>query len=203
MTYKNLLADIKNAAIQSTSTINMPSNKSFYEVDLNNRIIHGPSIISVQGEHYAETVYFLVDRFYDNMDLAQTNCVIHYVINDKSYVYAVPFCDVRSYEGKIIIPWSISMSATQTSGTIQYFISFYLLDNSQLAQDYSIEGDIDNPEYIYNLNTRPASSQVLVTLSSEDFAEEDNTLNLPSYYEELIGNFINIANSSATFWTDV
>lgn len=193
MTYKNLLADIQNAAINSTTTIDMPSNKYFYEIDLNNRLINGPSVISVQGEHYAETVYFLVDRFYDNMDLAQTNCVIHYVINDKSYIYAVPFCDIRSYDGKMIIPWSISMSATQTSGIIQYFIRFYLLDDINL----------DEPKYIYNLNTRPASSRVLVTLSSEDFVEEDNALNLPNYYEELISNFVSIANTSATFWRDV
>ena len=194
MTYKNLLAQIQNAAIQSTTTVNMPSNKQFYEIDLSSRTINGPATISVQGEHYAETVYFLVDRFYDNMDLAQTNCVVHYVIGDKSYVYAVPFCDVRSYDGKIIIPWTISMSATQESGTVQYFVRFYLIDNSENTED---------PQYIYNLNTRPATSQVLTTLSQEDFVEEDNTLNLPSYYEELVSNFNTIANTAAVFWTDV
>lgn len=194
MTYKNLLTKIQNAAIQSTTTVNMPSDKQFYEIDLSSRTINGPATISVQGEHYAETIYFLVDRFYDNMDLAQTNCVVHYVINDKSYVYAVPFCDVRSYDGKIIIPWSISMSATQKSGTIQYFVRFYLIDDSE---------NTENPQYIYNLNTRPATSRILTTLSQEDFAEEDNTLNLPSYYEELINNFNAMANTATVFWTDV
>lgn len=194
MTYKNLLTKIQNAAIQSTTTVNMPSDKQFYEIDLSSRTINGPATISVQGEHYAETIYFLVDRFYDNMDLAQTNCVVHYVIDDKSYVYAVPFCDVRSYDGKIIIPWSISMSATQKSGTIQYFVRFYLIDDSE---------NTENPQYIYNLNTRPATSRILTTLSQEDFAEEDDTLNLPSYYEELINNFNAIANTATVFWTDV
>lgn len=194
MTYKNLLTKIQNAAIQSTTTVNMPSDKQFYKIDLSSRTINGPATISVQGEHYAETIYFLVDRFYDNMDLAQTNCVVHYVIDDKSYVYAVPFCDVRSYDGKIIIPWSISMSATQKSGTIQYFVRFYLIDDSE---------NTENPQYIYNLNTRPATSRILTTLSQEDFAEEDNTLNLPSYYEELINNFNAMANTATVFWTDV
>lgn len=194
MTYKNLLTKIQNAAIQSTTTVNMPSDKQFYEIDLSSRTINGPTTISVQGEHYAETIYFLVDRFYDNMDLAQTNCVVHYVIGNKSYVYAVPFCDVRSYDGKIIIPWSISMSATQESGTIQYFVRFYLIDDSE---------NTENPQYIYNLNTRPATSRILTTLSQEDFAEEDNTLNLPSYYEELINNFNTMANTATVFWTDV
>lgn len=195
MTYKNLLSSIKNAAIQTTTTVDMPSNKQLYEVDLNSRTINGPATISVQGEHYAETVYFLVDRFYDNMDLAQTNCVIHYVINNKSYVYAVPFCDGRSYDGKLIIPWNISMSATQTSGTIQYFIRFYLIDDS--------ENDSEDFYYIYNLNTIPASSRVLTTLSQYDFVEEDNTLNLPTYYEELINNLTSMVDTATVFWVDV
>lgn len=194
MTYKNLLAKIENAAIQTTTTVNMPSGKQFYTIDLDSRTINGPATISVEGEHYAETVYFLVDRFYDNMDLAQTNCVIHYVVGDKSYIYAVPFCDVRSYDGKIIIPWSISMSATQESGTIQYFVRFYLIESD--------ENDTE-PQYIYNLNTRPASSRILTTLSSVDFTQEDDTLNLPTYYEELISNFNSIANSASVFWVDV
>lgn len=193
MTYKNLLLQIKNAAIQTTTTVEMPSGKQFYTVDLNSRTINGPATISVQGEHYADTVYFLVDRFYDNMDLAQTNCVIHYVINDQSYIYAVPFCDIRSYDGKIIIPWSISMSATQASGVIQYFMRFYLIDSDESAEE---------PEYIYNLNTQPATSRILTTLSQEDFTEENNALNLPSYYEELISNFNSIANNATVFWTD-
>lgn len=194
MTYKNLLAKIKNAAIQTTTTVNMPSDKQFYEIDLSSRTINGPATISVQGEHYAETVYFLVDRFYDNMDLAQTNCVVNYVIGDNSYVYAVPFCDVRSYDGKIIIPWTISMSATQESGTIRYFVRFYLLDNDENEEE---------PEYIYSLNTQPASSRILTTLSQEDFAEEDSELNLPSRYEELVAHFNTIANNATVFWTDV
>ena len=197
MTYKNLLNQISNAAVNTNTVIEVPSNKYLYEVDLITRTIQGPEMISVQGEHYAETIYFLVDRFYDNMDLAQTNCVIHYVINDKSYVYAVPFCDIKTYDGKIIIPWAISMSATQAAGTIRYFIHFYLLDN--------IIDDNEHLEYTYSLNTRPTSSRIVQTLSEEElnFIEEDQELNLPSYYEELLNTLDQKVNTAATFWLDI
>jgi hypothetical protein len=78
MNYKSLLSEINNAAMASTlvDAIVVPSNKQLYNVDLNTRKIEAPEVLSIQSEHYAETVYFLVDRFYDNMDLAQTNCVI-------------------------------------------------------------------------------------------------------------------------------
>jgi len=70
MVFKDLLREISNAAINTTITANVPSNKKLYTVDLNSRSIDSPSIISVENEHYAETVYFLIDRFYGNMDLA-------------------------------------------------------------------------------------------------------------------------------------
>lgn len=194
MTYKNLLAEINNAAIATIDTVDVPSNKHFYNIDLESRTISGPTTISVQGEHYAETIYFLVDRFYDSMDLAQTNCVVRYIANGQSYIYAVPFCDIRSYDGKMIIPWSISISATQQPGTIEYDVQFYLIDNTV---------ESDDPPFLYNLVTRPATSRVLVSLSSNDFVEEDNTLNLPSRYEELITEMTQMANNVAVFWTDV
>ena len=131
MNLTNLLQDIlqdKTSPGMAPETIILPTSQKLYEVDLSTRTISGPETLSVQSDHYAETVYFLVDRFYDHMDLSQTNCVIQYVINGESYVYAVPFCDITTYEGKMVIPWSISLSATKNSGNIKYFMKFYLLE---------------------------------------------------------------------------
>ena len=111
MNYKSLLSEISNA-VSASSVVDkliVPSNKQLYTIDLETREVEAPEILSIQSEHYAETVYFLVDRYYDNMDLAQTNCVVQYAIGDNSYVYAVPFCDISTYEDKIIIPWTVSI----------------------------------------------------------------------------------------------
>lgn len=160
MNYKNLLAEIHNATMASSlDAIVVPSNKQLYNIDLVSREVEAPEVLSIQSEHYAETVYFLVDRYYDSMDLAQTNCVIQYTINDQAYIYTVPFCDVTTFENKIIIPWSVSISATKESGTVRFIIRFYLMEE-------------DTAEFAYSLSTLPAQSKVLKSLPQEDFEEE-------------------------------
>ena len=184
-------------------TIIIPTSQKLYEVDLSTRTINGPETLSVQSDHYAETVYFLVDRYYDHMDLAQTNCVVQYVSNGESYVYAVPFCDITTYEGKMIIPWTISLSATKESGNIKYFIRFYLIQ-SEYVEDLSEMPDV---EFSYCLNTLPATSTVLHTLSANDFIAEDEVLGmdleLPERYFELVNIFAQMSDNATIYWNEV
>jgi hypothetical protein len=49
----------------------------------------------VQKDHNAETLYFILDRYYDNVDLATMSCIVQYqnASKDKAssgYIYAVP-----------------------------------------------------------------------------------------------------------------
>ena len=191
MNYKSLLYEIQEASQQGPTpdTIIIPSNKQLYEIDLDARTIHGPETLSVQSDHYAETVYFIMDRYYDSMDLAQTSCVVQYVSNGNSYVYAVPFCDVTTYEGKIIIPWTISASATQVSGNVKYFLRFYLMD--------------ETAEFTYSLSTLSATSTILKTLSQQEFVDEDETLELPERYFELVNTFMQMVDNATIYWNDV
>ena len=169
-----------------------------YEIDLSTRTIHGPETLSVQSDHYAETVYFLIDRYYDNMDLAQTNCVVQYVSNGESYVYAVPFCDVTTYEGKMIVPWTISASATKTAGTIKYFVKFYLVEGITSPET----GEVIDAAFTYSLNTLPATSTILKTLPAADFIKEDETLALPERYFELVSIFAQMVDNSTIYWNE-
>ena len=182
-----------SSQLPAPETIIMPTSQKLYEVDLSTRTISGPETLSVQSDHYAETVYFIMDRFYDNMDLAQTNCVVQYVSNGESYVYAVPFCDVTTYEGKMIIPWTISLSATKSSGSVRYFINFYLIE-----KDTNGEAKI-----IYSLNTRSTTSNILQTITSDDFIEEDRELNLPERYFEIVDTLAQMVDKASIYWTDV
>ena len=54
----------------------LPSDEIIYEIDLNSRIIKTPSFLSVKKDQAAETIYFLIDRFAGEIDLATTACVI-------------------------------------------------------------------------------------------------------------------------------
>lgn len=191
---QNNMSPSENGQLPAPETIIMPTSQKLYEVDLSTRTISGPDSLSVQSDHYAETVYFVMDRYYDHMDLAQTNCVVQYVSNGESYVYAVPFCDITTYEGKIIIPWTISLSATKNSGKVRYFIKFYILEK---------DSSTNETYFTYCLNTLPASSNILRTLSSEDFENENQVLELPDRYLELINDFGRMLNNVAVYWNDV
>ena len=158
-------------AIQETNARVSPSSSTvrsdvqLYDIDLDSRTIKAPNFLSVQTEHRAETVYFLVDRYHDGIDLATTNCVIQYQKDGKDYIYMVPFCDVSTrYDPnhpKMIIPWVISYSATQTSGRISFVVRFYTMDSSQTITS-------DSKRLSYSLTTQIATSQILVGMSLVD-----------------------------------
>lgn len=206
MNYKSLLYEIQNASIQgpTVDTIIVPSNISLYNVNLDTREIDAPEYLSVQHEHYAETVYFLVDRYYDNMDLAQTTCVVQYVTPDsESYVYAVPFCDTVTYTDKIIIPWCISGSATKLSGTVKYILRFYQIDEQSVI-DENDQYDPSKAEFSYSLSTRPASSKVMYGLPIDGVLDEENYhIETNSRFYELLNSLGQMVESATIYWTNV
>ena len=206
MNFTSLLYKIQksSSSVTAPETIIIPSSAKLYDIDLKAREIHGPETLSVQSDHYAETVYFLVDRYYDNMDLAQTNCVVQYVSSGNSYVYAVPFCDITTYEGKMIIPWTISASATENSGTIKYFIRFYMIEG---AFNPDAPSTTEDAHFTYSLSTLPTTSTVLKTLPSEQFISEDEALDmhlgLPERYFELVDIIAQMVDNSTSYWNEV
>lgn len=106
--------------------------QKLYNIDLNSRKIEAPTFLSVKGDHEAQVICFTVDRFFENMDLAQdVTCVIQY-INAKGdpYLYRVPFYDtyLLKEEGKLVLPWIIKDPVTIASGKIQFAFQFYKLD---------------------------------------------------------------------------
>lgn len=140
-----------------------PNTEKIYNIDLNTRKIDSPEFLSIEKDHMAETIYFMVDRVYDSIDLAETTCIIQYINAKKeARIYAVPFYDITTINGKIIIPWCIEGEATKASGTVKYSFKFYSTFKDR-------EGQI---LFDFNLNTLPANSKVL---SGLDVAKDDET----------------------------
>lgn len=73
--YEQYLARIQDENAPSIAIL-LPSDERIYNVDLNSRKIEAPEFLSVEKDHHAECIYFMVDRFFDNMDLSNTVCVI-------------------------------------------------------------------------------------------------------------------------------
>ena len=141
-------------------SIILPSDERTFDVDLSTRTISVPTFLSVAKDHRAETVYFLVDRYYEYKDLANTSCMIEFInAAGEGGFYPVPFYDISSYpnfidendikhEAKMLIPWCLEGDVTKAAGNVQFVLRFYELDDA-------------NEKFIYNLRTRIATGAVL------------------------------------------
>ena len=183
-----------------TIALLLPSDEAIYNIDLNSRTIEAPEFLSAETDHFAETIYFKVDRYFDNMDLTKTICIIQYE-NDNAvntdcdpaggFAYLVPFYDITHFEeeNKILIPWAIGGPATAAAGNVTFAMRFY---------KFNAEGT----SLIYNLNTLPATSKILhgmnvITNENENFIIPDTTV-------EMIYQEIDTIRSQADLtWIDV
>lgn len=134
----------------------LPSDEPFYKIDLNKRTIQAPDFLSVNLDHNAETIFFEVDRYFENIDLADMTCVLSYINanpnpKESGFIYHPPFIDIITKPGKIIIPWFIEGPATLYSGNITFAIQFYHLEKTYsglTAKEYEDFYGKDNlPEF--------------------------------------------------------
>ena len=155
--FRQRLQEIQNSA--NVTFTHLPSNEPRFIIDANSREINIPfefSFLGVIGDHKAETIYFEIDRYFDDEDLSTHTCVIQFVNkNPKTLecnegLYPVTTMDVNSIDGKIIFGWNIMNDATQIAGDIHFSIRFYSIDS--------------NNEFTYNFNTLTANSIILDTL---------------------------------------
>lgn len=152
--YARLLWKIQDQNPPTTALL-VPNSEKLIEVDLNTRLISSPEYLSVATDHRAETVFFVMDRFHDNVDLSELNCVVEFTVGSstrlKSGLYVVPFIDktTQHHKDRIIVPWLIEGLATAEAGIITYSLKFYKV----LKDNYS--------KFAYILNTQPAKSRIL------------------------------------------
>lgn len=182
-----------NSANIPTIALLLPSTETIYEIDLKTRKVNAPEYLSVKSDHFAETIYFKCDRYFDNMDLTETVCIVQYWnknANDDGHFYAVPFYDIGHFQkagtakedrGKILIPWCISGNATRAAGDIEFAFHFYQL---------SAPGE----EIVYSLNTLPAKSKILYGLglgvTEEEQLASSDYLDLVSRVNRLEGEYV-------------
>lgn len=181
-------------------SIILPSDERTLSVDLNTRTIKVPTFLSVAKDHRAETIYFLVDRYYEHKDLSTTSCLVEYInaIGEGGY-YPVPFYDISSYprwidennvahESKMLVPWCIEGDVTKAAGQVQFALRFYQLDDA-------------NKNFIYNVRTQPVTAAVL---NGMDESVLDKNLN-----KDVMANLLQRINNkldnaeTAMYWTDV
>lgn len=161
--YKQNLYLIQDSNFPELIASDIPESEAKLVIDLNTRQVSAPEFLSVQKDHNAETLYFIVDRYYDNVDLATMSCIVQYQNASKNkassgYVYAVPryYLIAPKGEQKLIFPWVIEGPATAYSGTVTFSVRFY-----RISGEYHPDTEQSTLEYEYLLNTLSAKSKVL------------------------------------------
>lgn len=174
--YKELLYRIQDP--NRNNVVRVPADEKIYTIDLNKRSIEVPDVITLEYEHNAETIYFSINRYYDNVDLSTMACVVQYRNeanpNKKGngFIYPVPFFDLVTMQDdkRMIFPWAVQGPATAYPGTVTFSIKFYKI-SKQLAENE--EGNIvETLVYDYILNTIP--SQLKIQKSLDVTAESEN-----------------------------
>lgn len=171
----------------------LPSADNIYNIDMTTREINAPQFLAVEKDNISETIYFIVDRYIDYMDLSLTSCIIFYTnALGEVYSYSVPFYDIYTYShvGKMIIPWNLENSVTEAAGLVQFSISFFMLTEKRNPYTGQIEKDV-----AYKINTQIATSRILPGMNYDNI-KENYKLKL-SEYEQVL-NKISIMEKNIT-----
>ena len=97
----------------------------------------------------AETIYFEVDRFFDDVDLTTTNIIIEYVNdNGDARIFPAVLQDWTSNPGHIRFAWLLGHEATKVAGNLKFSVRFYSVD-------------YNNHIFTYSLLTQPAIGKIM------------------------------------------
>lgn len=131
-----------NPVKKPTIFTKLPLDEPHFEINANTRAITIPNDfkkngIAVQGDDLAEVVYFMIDRYFDAMDLNNTDIYIEWEtpkgknstsIKSVSETY-LKIIDDETYPGKLIFGWAISDAITHESGNLKFAVRFIKWDD--------------------------------------------------------------------------
>lgn len=187
-----------------TDLLRIPTDEPLYEINLDERKINAPEFLSVTEDHNSEIIWFITDRFYDNIDLYDSTCWIQYVnaANEEYFYYAPILVGVQEFGSeKILIPWAIGQDVTKENGVVQFSFQFFKLSEDKLR-------------FLYVLNTQPAKSKVLTGLrvnpmdiitsgGSEDGDASPESAKLADDLHELTEKYRILSGNYELYWIDV
>lgn len=131
ITVENLeqfFGSIQEIAALDSKYLRLPLDEPMFEIDANSRKINVDATpfkangLSVQGDHLAETVFFKIDRYYDTMDLMNTDIYVNWKMGS---AFGRDECSIKSdaiIPGYIVFAWPIHDKITAKSGALQFSV---------------------------------------------------------------------------------
>ncbi len=153
-----------------------------FEIDANTRTIKIPDAfkngIGVQGDHFAEIIYFSIDRYFDATDLYTQDAFIQWEApaqgtNQKDTGLTLAINKTVNLEaGKIFFGWPISENITKVPGNLKFSVRFFKREqNKEDPNKFTLK---------YNFSTLTATIKINPGL--------DFDLSNDVYYQALVEN---------------
>lgn len=152
----------------------LPVDEEVFFIDANTRQISVPTSfkrngIAVQGDEVAEIVYFKINRYFDFMDLNNTEIYIQYEDPKGNKDVCQEWVrDIESDPDFLIFGWALRDPITKYDGTLKFSVRF-------------VNWDDDDGTMIYNFSTTETSAAINkglnITIDAERAESENDDIN--------------------------
>lgn len=167
----------------------IPSDEQPFVITANDRSISVPTNFSkcagVVGDEMCEIITFTVDRYFDYVDLAETNICIQWETKKGKGISHIGLIDYETIPDKIRFGWPLTSALTEEAGNITFAVRFFE-KGTVTIDDEQVE------KYVYILNTKKAVIPIIEGLSiSEDDKDVIVEHNVNKMFEKFISNSTN------------
>lgn len=131
-------------SLKDPSLIILPLDEEKFFIDGNSRKITVPQAftkngVGVQGDHYAEYIYFEIDRYFENIDFGSPSitAVVEFIDanQQKHFTKAwIKYTDEKS--SKVTIGWPITQDVTSKAGSIKFSVRLFELEDNSYKRSF-------------------------------------------------------------------
>lgn len=140
----------------------IPFGENDFVIDANSRKIGVPQEfarngVGVEGDHFVESLYFTIDRYFDTTDFAQSNimAIVEWINANGEKCYSPAWTKILSdNDEKLIIGWVLTDKATKKAGIVKFSIRLYSLDeDGKLESSFAtlVTNVVINPSMNFDL----------------------------------------------------
>lgn len=174
-----------DASLYNDKLFIIPFDENDFEIDANTRKIGIPQAFSrngigVEGDHFVETLYFTIDRYFDTIDFARgdVRAIIEWVNGNNEKCYSPAWTKVLDDDSsKVVIGWVITDKATAKAGTIKFSVRLYTLDDNGTSITSSfatlITSVVINPSMNFDLLSADKDKVESELLKTSDLAHAE------------------------------
>lgn len=135
---------LNEISLKDPSLIILPLDEEKFFIDGNSRKITVPQAftkngVGVQGDHYAEYIYFEIDRYFENIDFGSPSitAVVEFVdANQQKHFTKAWIKYTNEKSSKVTIGWPITQDVTSKAGSIKFSVRLFELEGNSYKRSF-------------------------------------------------------------------